>query len=826
VKFYTNVVRDGNKIYHRGYEDGKQFHEHIKYSPYVFIPSNKEKRYRTIYQEPVEKKDFDSIFEMTKFVKEMTDIEGFSIFGSTNPVTTFIYDEYREEIKYDPSKIRIGLIDIEVDSSNGFPKPEEATSPIVTISLHIENQMYAFGMKPFNAPKHVKYFQCKDEYTLLKAFLVIWKARAPDVISGWNLIGFDIPYLVNRMLIVLGEELTLQLSPIRKIIPREFFTKFGVTKTFDIKGVSLLDYMEMYKKFTVQVHGQLESYSLNYVSYFELEEEKIDYSEYESLDHLYQNNFQKFLEYNIHDVELIRRLDNKLKFFELIFVVAYMAKTNYQEVLKTIPVWESFIHHYLLDQKIVLPSKKSVQAEMTIPGGYVKEPKPGMYSWAVSYDCASLYPSIIMQYNLGPDTLKGKIDSFPSIDKLIEQPDFDHQGYSIAANGCMYSKDKKSFMAELMEKLFDMRAIVKKEFLTKKQELETNKSFELESEVSYLKAKQIAIKLLMNSLYGAMCNKHFIFFSYDLAMSITLSGQLTTRWLDKKFNEYMRSVLKTDDDYVIAADTDSIIVNQGPLVQKFLPNETDPNKITDHLSKFGSTKAQEVLDNAFHELFVYMNAYANVLKAKREKIAERAIWTGKKRYVMKILDDEGVRLKEPELKFTGIEVVRSSVPEVCRDALEEALNIIMNKDEQTLISYVDSFWEKYQKMSFYDIAYPRGVNGLEDYHDSVNLYKKGCPIHVRGSLVYNDYIKKKNLTNKYQMINSGDKIKFCYIKLPNRLKSDVIAASSKIPDEMNIQEIIDYDLQFSKSFKEPLTAILNVIGWKLEYQNTLESMFE
>ncbi len=827
MKFYTSVTRHSSKILHRGYENGKQFKEAVQYRPFVFMPSkDKNTKYQTLNGTPVEEKRFDSLWEQSQWMKQYKDVEGFNYYGSTNSITTFIYENYHGEVKFDTSLIRVAIIDIECDGLiNGDDFIETAPSAITTISLKIGNKIIAFGLKDFKAPNHVKYFKCKDEQTMLKTFLTIWEGIKPDVVSGWNIVGFDIPYLISRIRRLFNEEEINRLSPWNKVNRREFFDRYSMKVTYEIEGIAILDYLDLYKKFTLQVHGQLESYSLNYVCYFELGENKIDYSEFGSLPELYEKNFQRYMEYNIHDVQLIQNLDDKLKFFDLVYEVAYIAKCNYQDVLKTIPVWESLIHAYLMDRRIVVPIRKQVSETMTIPGGFVKEPILGLHEWVVSFDVASLYPHLIMQYNLSPETLLGK-KPIPTIERLLDGANLDTDGHSVAATGCHYTRDKAGFLPILMREIFDRRSIFKKEMLAAQKLDEKSPSEETKKQVASLKAKQQAYKILANSGYGALCNIYFTFFSYDLAMSITLGGQLSIKWVAKEVNAYLNKVLNTENrDYIVAIDTDSIYVTLGDLVRKAMPGVKDKTMITNFLDEYSEKKIQKVIDKAFLDLATKMNAFDPCLKMKRESIAIKGIWTGKKRYVLNVFDNEGVRYKEPKLKFTGLEVVRSSVPEICRDALKEAINIIMNQGNDELIKYIDDFKKKYKKMNFYEVSCPTGMNGINEYYDSVHLVKPKCPIHVRGAIIYNEWVKNNNFQNKYPLIKEGEKIKYCYLKLPNRLKSDVVAISTQMPEEMELPKYIDYETQFEKKFMKPLESILGKINWQSERINTLDELF-
>lgn len=423
------------------------------------------------------------------------------------------------------------------------------------------------------------------------------------------------------------------------------------------------------------------------------------------------------------------------------------------------------------------------------------------------------------------DTLE-KLSLVSDLDNVVDEKlSFDGlkiSKMSLSGAGCLF-EHKEGFMPEIMKSMFDLRTIYKKEMIEAEREMEAAKSDD-DTKVASLKAKQNAIKILMNGLYGAMCNIYFRYFSYDLAMSITLSGQLTAKWIDKHFNIYMNKLCGTTGiDYVIAQDTDSMYINCGPLVRKAFSDKIPDNaRVTMFLDEWAAQKAQIVIRRAYDDLAKVMNAYHPCLDMKRESIANRAIWTRKKRYIMSVLDQERVRYSEPKLKYKGLEVVRSNIPEVARNALKEAIDIIMTKSEDELIKFVSDFREKYRKMDFYEIAFPRGINGVQKYYDPIARFKKKCPAHVKGAIVYNEFLKEHGLTERYGAVQDGEKVKFCYLKLPNLLHCEIITAPGKIPEEMEIRNMIDYDEQFQTSFLKPLQGILNVIGWKHEKQNVLE----
>lgn len=827
TKFYTYAKRQGKSILHRGYEDGFPFLEKADYKPYLFVPSKSpNSKFSTLSGQPVEKIEFENSWDKREWVKKYEDVSGFKFYGSLDETTTFIYDNYPGEVKFDPSLIRKAIIDIELDGLiNGDDFIERSPTEIVSITLKVEHEVTCFGMKDFKAPEGVKYYKCADEAVLLDTFLTVWEGYRPDVISGWNIEGFDIPYLVNRISTILSYDHATRLSPFRNLYKKIIPDKFGRDKlTYDIIGVAVLDYQEVYKKFTVQIHGQLESYSLNYVSYFELGEEKIDYSEFGTLMELYRKDFQRFMEYNIHDCELVYKIDARRRFFELIFEIAYIAKCNFQDVLKTIPVWEALIHAYLMDRRIVVPSKRMGGFPSSLPGGFVKEPIPGLYKWVMSFDVASLYPHLIMQYNISPETLVERVPT-PDVDSLVEGAKFDPGSLSVAASGWGYRRDKAGFLAVLMRQIFDQRAVYKKQMIEAEKLLEADKKNpELIRQVASLKAKQQAYKILANSGYGALGNQYFTFFMYELATSITVSGQLTIKWVAKHLNEFMNKVMGTQGtDYVIAIDTDSVYLNCGPLVEKFLA-KADKTKIVNFLDAFADKKCQPVIDRAFDALAKKMNAFDPCLEMKREAIAESGLWTGKKRYCLNVMDNEGVRFASPKMKATGLEVKRSSVPEMCRAALTECLEIILTKTEDDLISYEEKFKEKFMGSSIYDIARPSGMNGLNKYHDPVIRFKPKCPPHVKGALVFNEWLTDNGLTERYPPIGDGEKVKFVALKLPNRLRSEFFSWSGKVPDELNLTSIIDWREQYNATFYTPLKRLAEVARWNLEKEHTLEDL--
>jgi len=364
----------------------------------------------------------------------------------------------------------------------------------------------------------------------------------------------------------------------------------------------------------------------------------------------------------------------------------------------------------------------------------------------------------------------------------------------------------------------------------KKKELATSKEdiTECENQISKYDNLQLAKKVQLNSAYGAIGNQWFRFYDLRQAEAITLSGQLAIRWIERKLNVYLNKLLKTDNfDYVIASDTDSVYLNLGPLVKaSYKDSLPDKNKVIDFLDRVCEEKIQKYIDKCYQELADYMNAYDQKMIMKREAIADIGIWTAKKRYILNVSDNEGVRYTKPKLKMMGIEAVKSSTPMSCRDKIKEALDIVMNGTESDLHTFVNQFEKEFAQLPFEDVAFPRGVSELTKYSDKDTLYKKATPIHVRGSLVFNNMLKKHNLTKKYELVKDGEKIKFCYMKMPNPTQENVISVPSVLPKQFELDKYIDYDLQFQKSFVEPLNNIVNTFSWTAQPVSNLRRFFK
>jgi DNA polymerase elongation subunit (family B) len=830
LRFYKSVHQHKDKLLVRSYEDGKHCLETVAYAPYVWVPDKDgTSPYVTLQGKPVVKREFANYWEYIKFKRDYEAVHGFRYYGMDKPIYSYIYDNYRGDIDYDPSLLRIVTLDIEVASDDGFPTIELARKEVTAITMSIGNDLIVIGCGDYKEHlPNVRYYKCTDEVALLKVFVELWEGICPDIVTGWNIRFFDIPYMVNRLKNILGPEWAARLSPFELLKHEEIEVRGKMLQTYVPLGVSVLDYMEIFQKFTYQVYGKLQSYSLNFVAYFILGEKKMDYSEYESLHDLYLKDYQKFIEYNIRDVTLVNRIDESERILELIMAIAYDAHVNFEDTLGSVLIWDVIIYNYLMSQRIVIPQYVQEDVHGQFEGAYVKEPKPGMYHWVVSFDLTSLYPHLIMQYNISPETFLEQLPGDISVDAILNgalpRDAAIAKNATITANRALYTKEKKGFLPALMQLQFEQRAEYKKKMLEAEKAYVANPTPENKMLISRYDNAQMAKKIQLNSAYGALGNKYFRYYNLVHAEAITLSAQLSIKWIAKYLNEYLNRVVKTNNvDYVVASDTDSVYLNLGPLVQKM--NIQDKAKIVDFLDQVCKTQIEPYISSCYDKLAEYVNAFAQKMKMKRESISERGVWTVKKRYLLTTWDNEGVRYTEPKLNVTGFEAVRSTTPTVCQEALKEAYMIIMTKDEPDLHAHVAAFKEKFYQLPFEEIAFPKGINGVDKYYDPVVLTKPKCPIHVRGALVFNKMIEDKGLTKKYNPIVNKDSIRYSYLKQPNPARSTVIAAPNMLPKELGLDAFIDYKTQYEKSFLDPIRGITSVIGWNTSKVNTL-SKFE
>jgi DNA polymerase elongation subunit (family B) len=845
--FYTNVICVGNNILFRGVENGRRVKHKIAYSPTLFLPTNKPTQWKNLQGEYLSDIQPGSIRDCKDFIEKYSDVQNFKVYGNTRYEYAFIADEFKGMIDWDQSLIAIDIIDIEVGSENGFPDPYLATEPITAIAVkRLGGKMNVYGCGDFiNREEDVTYIKCKDEYHLCKRFLEDWYRDTPDILTGWNIKFFDIPYLYNRFNKILGEEETRKLSPWNYIGERKAVVNGRDMTAYELKGVSCLDYIELYKWYAPGGKSQ-ESYRLDSIAHVELEKNKLSYDEFDNLHQLYRLNFQKFIEYNIVDVRLIEELEDKLKLVELALTLAYDTKANFEDVFAQTRMWDAIIYSYLLARNIVVPPKGSASKSERFEGAYVKDPQVGLHDWVASFDLNSLYPHLMMQYNISPETLIEPADYTPEMRKVISNGvDVEKMLYqkidlsdigdvTLTPNGQFFRKDIHGFVPKMLEEMYEDRKKFKKLMIQAKKEYEVEsdgrKRLELSKKIARYNNLQLAKKVSLNSAYGAMGSQYFRFYDLRIAVAVTLAGQLSIRWIENKINEYMNKLLRTEnEDYVIASDTDSIYLRLGSLVNKVygagdvvsLPK----NKVIEFMDRVCEDKIQPFIDKSYEELATYVNAYAQKMQMKREGLSDKGIWTAKKRYILQVYNNEGVQYAEPDLKVMGLEMVKSSTPSIVREKMKEVIRLVVTTDEATIQKYIEDFKKEFVSLPAEEISFPRSVNGLKTYSDKGQIYTKGTPIHVKGALLYNYYLAKLKLDKKYPKIQEGEKLKFTYLRQPNPINDTVISYPSRLPPEMNLDSYIDRDLQFDKTFLEPIKIILDCIGWQPEKTNSLDAFF-
>ena len=828
MKFYTNVQLIGNQFLVRGVDNGERYQHRDEFFPTLFVKSKKNTKYKTLSGESVDSIKPGTVRDCRDFYKKYEDVDGFEIYGNDRYIYQYISEKYpQDEVKFDISKVKLVTLDIEVASEQGFPDVESCVEQILAITIqdYTTKQIITWGVKPFvNKQNNVTYHCCDTEEKLLRSFINYWMQDVPDVITGWNIQLYDIPYICKRINRVLGEKTMKRMSPWGLVSEGEIHIMGRKHTTFDVGGVTQLDYLDLYKKFTYKAQ---ESYRLDYIAKVELGQQKLDHSEFDTFKEFYSKGWQKFIEYNIIDVELVDRLEDKMKLIELALTMAYDAKVNYNDVFYQVRMWDTIIYNYLKKRNIVIPPKNRSAKSEKYAGAYVKEPKPGKYDWVVHFDLNSLYPHLIMQYNISPETLIEDRHPTATVDKILNKEIDINNQYATCANGAQYRKDVRGFLPELMDKMYGDRVIFKKKMIEAKKQYEKTPTKKLEKEIARCNNIQMAKKISLNSAYGAIGNQYFRYYKLANAEAITLSGQVSIRWIENKMNDYLNKVLKTEEvDYVIASDTDSIYLNLGPLVEVIYKGREKTNEsIVSFLNQVCEVELEKYITSSYEALASYVSAYDQKMFMKRENIADRGIWTAKKRYILNVWDSEGVRYEEPKLKMMGIEAVKSSTPAPCRTMIKDALKIMMNGTEDEVIDFIDECRTKFKKLPAEDISFPRSASDVVKYKASSTIYAKGTPIHIRGALLFNHYVKKKKLDHKYSLIQNGEKIKFLYLKKPNIIHENIISFIQDFPKELGLDKYIDYDLQFEKAFLEPLKTILDAIGWSVEKTVNLESFF-
>lgn len=836
-KFYTYSKQWGNSILFRGYENGLAICEKIPFKPSLFVPSkNTDAEWKGLYNsEPLDEIVFDSIKEAKSFVETYKDVGGFAVHGYQKYDMQYICQNYPGKVEYDIAHVNIVTIDIETvfigdEEEGGFPDIEAAIVPVVLISLHSsrDDKTFVYGFKEYtpDASDLFEYVQFEDEKDMLKALIVYFQTSKLDILTGWNIETFDMPYLCNRIQNLFDESMVKKLSPFGMVREKKLEIRGKEIQVYEIFGIITLDYLPLYKKLAAR--SIMESYTLGFIAEIELGQSKLEMDGISFRDN-YENFHQQFVQYNALDSLLVKRLDEKLKLIPLTFALAFQYKSNLEDVFRTVSPWETLIYNYLYSKNIAVPPRQNIP-DGSFEGAYVKEPVPAMYGWTMSFDFSALYSSIMQQWNISPETYKS-----PSIDLNVDMclsNDIKYQDAqdiarldkcSLAANGAMFDTTFDGLLPSILKGLKRDRDTAKNAMLILETEYELNGDKTLIPRISALNNEQTALKLLGNGVYGAGGNSGFHYYNYKAAEAITLCGQYSNKHLENALNSKMNSIMKTQGiDYVIYCDTDSDYINCQNMVDKFMPNKSK-DEIVRFLDKFAKTVCQPIINSSVKEIFDKMNCKNPVMDSKREAIASRALFRGKKNYALYVHNSEGVSYDPPKLKTIGIEVVRSSTPAWCRKKLKESIMMLFEKTETEFKSYFEVIESEFLTLTPDEIAFPRGTTNIDKWHDNFKI-KSRCPIHVRSAIVYNKAIQ--DIKNLYTL-QSGDKLKFLYMVLPNPVRENVFGFPSnvKFPSELKLDKYIDYRTQFEKTFENPMRSLTDVAGWKLRDESSLESFF-
>jgi DNA polymerase elongation subunit (family B) len=859
----------------------------IKYKPrtYSVSHSGTSSGWSTLSGAPLHEKRHDSIQDYRAYTSKAK-YDGRDLYGTISPVQQFVAETISESCGLQFDKLRTAFIDIEVESANGFATPENPTNEITAITVEIWGKYLVWGCGNYTPTNsNILYTKCEDEAELLISFLKWWSSDYPDIVTGWNVQFYDIPYIVNRITLLKKKHVLSVdpnvLSPWRKISRRNMILMGKTQVVLDIVGVSILDYLELYRKFSLT---QQESYRLDFIAETELGKKKVSYDEYGSLAKLAEDNYQLFVDYNINDVVLVKELNDKLHHLDLCVQIAYGARVNFTDTFKQVRLWDAMMYYDLYNKRIAVPPNDHHTKDHDYVGAYVKEPQLGKFSWVVSFDVNSLYPSIMRQWNISQDrhltddwlrNRLSQIEQIPgamvdivepyspiarnwiddcsptdapyvrnALSKLveyIENTDIEQMlsdlinsddpwpwlrvlSVCITPNRQTFRSDSSGFMPTILERLYDERKKAKAKETTAKKLSEKAKNpiekAKYEQEALQWGLQQTTRKLNLNSAYGAVGNQYHRFYDVRHAEAVTITGQLIIRYVAVQLNNFLNSQFGTKKDYVLASDTDSVYLTLEPVV-------TDSSQLSatlvDVIDQYCNSQIQPIIDDSFENIHIKFNTLTQVLAMKREVIAEHGVWTAKKRYLLWVHDNEGVRYIPPKLKSVGIEAVRSSTPKYARDVIKGALEAFIRDDKNEFYNLLDTAEVEFGIRPFEDIASPRTCNGLDVYGiDANGVYTTKTPMHVRGALVYNQHLEATGLTKKYAIIRNGEKIKFCCLKPQNPLRTTVIAAPNKLPSEWKLEKFLDRMEQFQKTVLGPLEAIVQYAQWTVRPTVTLD----
>lgn len=917
--FYTNIQQVGNKFWLRFQDDdGRDVTTWVSdYCPTMYIKTNEKTEYLTTQGEYLKAMPTDGVKHAREMLKRYEGVNGFELYGNPLWQYSYLFEAFGHRLEYDHTKIHCAIIDIETrvgENSIGFPYPWQAAEELTLITHLYKGEYHIFAVKDFDIEKYntigLKTFKhvFQNEDDMLRGYMSFWQGNYPHAVSGWNVESFDLGYIINRIRQRLGDSWVTKLSPIGQIQLEFMEDDPTKLKKLVIRGVEILDYMLMYKKYSPGERDfSLDSFAEDFLKENKVENPtgssfKAFYSgeweqraepqndiqrlayrrtelkslilnsddpalvrEFETLDRdIKKRCWDMFVWYNVRDVDIVKRLDDVLGMLNLTYTISYLVGMNYSDVFGTVKPWDIFLQNELAvkNQFLSTVEKHNVMPRKLM-GGFVHLYKAGLYRDGVTLDATSLYPSIMMCLNLGPETILDEDDVPPELMKYYDRnliQEFLDNGFppeleetlkkynlAMSMNGMFFDRSKKSFIAETVSDVFGQRKAEKKLMLNYEdelekveieiKELETDKTLNkdrlnvlyqsqdaLQTKVNIHHNTQLALKTLMNALYGAMGNEYFRHFNFYIAEAITSTGQFGIRYNTRVVDQYINKLCGTNEIHAIYNDTDSISISLQGVIDKMKVDRNNPNYI-DAVCEFADKKVNKQTEVACADIARTLNFFENKLSFKREKVFLAGLYVVKKRYALLVVDEEGVRFGEPKVKITGLEIKRSDSPKICRDAMKDGLMIILKGTESEFQKYVSEFETKFRTFDPVEIALPSGVQGLKKNEDRVTIYKKGCPMHVRASLIYNKALKDMGLMNDYTLIAEGSKMKYLKLRMPNTVKSDVVGFSDVIPKEFDIHQYVDYDKMFEDTFAKGMRRMADAAGWSMQFVSDVDDWF-
>jgi DNA polymerase elongation subunit (family B) len=817
-------------------EDGKRIKVTASYDPYLYIESGNGDA-ESIFGTKLVKKTFRTQYERYKYIKDTGVKRVFDNLPATQQYLVDTFWKSNETPEFSQHPIKVLFVDIETYSPDEFPNPQDPTHTcnVITVYDSINDEFITFGLNEFNnKDDDVTYIHCLNEHDLFKRFVEYIEKDYPDIISGWNSEFFDLPYIINRCERLLGEEWRNRLSPSGKVYSRSIKGQFGADQVrWYIEGISLIDYLDVYKRFTP---GVKESYKLDAIGAAELGEKKVDFGNM-NLATLADQDWQTFVEYNIQDVRLLKKLEEKLKYTELIKMLAYVGLTSFEAALGSLSVINgaTAVTARYRNQKI--PSFIRNEDTGKNPGAYVGEPRSGFQENIVSFDANSLYPNVMISLNMSPETKVGKIEDKNGDNVTIRHVNgktftidnskfiefIKNEDIAISKANVLFSQKKQGVMPTILDFYYSKRVEVKKELNMLKKQYSVTKDKAIKTKIDQLDSKQLCIKVFINSIYGYFGNKHAPFGDDDIASSITLTGQSVIKQSNELLKQYVKSKTGIEDtekleSCVVYNDTDSSYISIKLLIDNLgIPFVDSNNKLTSELYK----EVQDIEDYLNEEIKIWgvktLNSKDCRFIFKREAIADVGIFLQKKRYVLHILDDEGIPMDK--YKYTGVEVVRSTMPEPIKPHVKGIIETMLSTQSITKTNeLLNETYRIFKDLPIEDITFVSGLKGYENYARQCDGYKtaKGMPIHAKAAYYYNMLLKKFNIENDYETISSGDKVRYFYIQQPNPYNISCLAYKYYLPDEFKKIFFADYDKMFQKNLYAVIERFYDNVNWSIQ----------